>query len=268
MIIYKTTNLINGKIYIGKYSGKAKKYLGSGKLLLLAIKKYGKENFIRETIEEGIEDKEILCEREIYWIKFYDARNLNIGYNLATGGEGASPGEANPMYGKHPSEDTKKKQSDANKGEKSYWWGKKLPDETKQKMRDNHADYSGENHPLFGTHCSDATKTKISNSNKGKTGAMKGKNHTDETKEKISSTLIGYKNPNCSSRYLGVMYEERYKKWRARIYINKKKIHLGYFKYEIEAAMAYNDAALEFYGWKAKLNEISQEEIEALWLNE
>ncbi len=52
-LIYKTTNLINGKIYIGchKTDDLQDSYLGSGKILNYAIKKYGKENFSREIIE-------------------------------------------------------------------------------------------------------------------------------------------------------------------------------------------------------------------------
>ena len=53
MIIYKTTNLVNGKIYIGKDKNNNPSYLGSGKILKLAIKKYGKENFTKETIEKS-----------------------------------------------------------------------------------------------------------------------------------------------------------------------------------------------------------------------
>ena len=45
MIIYKTTNLINGKIYIGMSKNKKENYLGSGIYLKYAIDKYGKENF-------------------------------------------------------------------------------------------------------------------------------------------------------------------------------------------------------------------------------
>ena len=48
MIVYKTTNLINGKIYVGKYEGNRENYLGSGYILKKAIKKYGRENFKRE----------------------------------------------------------------------------------------------------------------------------------------------------------------------------------------------------------------------------
>jgi hypothetical protein len=50
MVIYKTTNLINGKIYIGQDSNDNKNYLGSGLKLKRAIKKYSKENFIKEVI--------------------------------------------------------------------------------------------------------------------------------------------------------------------------------------------------------------------------
>lgn len=45
-IIYKTTNLINGKIYIGQhYTSADDGYLGSGKILNLAIDKYGIESY-------------------------------------------------------------------------------------------------------------------------------------------------------------------------------------------------------------------------------
>lgn len=51
-IIYKTTNLINGKIYVGMHSTDNLNdgYLGSGWILKQAIKKYGKENFKREVL--------------------------------------------------------------------------------------------------------------------------------------------------------------------------------------------------------------------------
>ena len=51
MIIYKTTNLVNGKTYVGQDSKNNKKYLGSGKILKSAIKKYGRSSFKKEIIE-------------------------------------------------------------------------------------------------------------------------------------------------------------------------------------------------------------------------
>jgi len=50
-IIYKTTNTINGKIYVGKHNKDNDDYLGSGKLLKRAMKKYGKEYFCLEILE-------------------------------------------------------------------------------------------------------------------------------------------------------------------------------------------------------------------------
>jgi hypothetical protein len=89
--IYKTINTINQKFYIGKHmvhkGSIDKNYLGSGKLLWLAIKKYGKENFIQEIIEFNNSEEEN-CLREQYWIKFYGLPNKKISYNLTTGGEG------------------------------------------------------------------------------------------------------------------------------------------------------------------------------------
>lgn len=91
--IYKTINLVNGKIYIGqKHSDKflGNEYLGSGLLLKRAIKKYGKENFNVELLEE-CNSKILLNEREIYWIDYY-AKCSDCCYNLSKGGQGGNLG--------------------------------------------------------------------------------------------------------------------------------------------------------------------------------
>lgn len=88
--IYKTTNLINRKIYVGqKKSDKflGNKYLGSGAILKLAIKKYKIENFNVEFLEE-CDNQESLNNREVYWINYYGSTNSEIGYNLTQGGTG------------------------------------------------------------------------------------------------------------------------------------------------------------------------------------
>ena len=86
--IYKTTNLRNNKIYIGQHKGQTfdPYYYGSGTWFKRALKKEGKENFKCEILEV-CDTAEMLNEREIYWIEFYQSRNSEIGYNLAKGGE-------------------------------------------------------------------------------------------------------------------------------------------------------------------------------------
>jgi group I intron endonuclease len=98
MVIYKTTNLINGKIYIGKSYKKGlllEEYLGSGLLLQNAIKKYGKNNFKKEILDVCTNESE-LNEKEIFWIKELNSTNRTIGYNIGTGGKGGDNISKNP----------------------------------------------------------------------------------------------------------------------------------------------------------------------------
>jgi group I intron endonuclease len=84
MYIYKTTNLVNNKVYIGKSEKPFNsKYLGSGILLHKAILKYGISNFKVELIEY-CDSLNQLNTREKYWILKY----LKNSYNLAEGGTG------------------------------------------------------------------------------------------------------------------------------------------------------------------------------------
>jgi len=103
MIIYKTTNLINNKFYIGQDSRNNSNYLGSGKLLKQAILKYGKQNFKKEILQKcNSVDK--LNESEIWWIKELDATNRKIGYNIASGGDSGMLGykHTEETKGKYP----------------------------------------------------------------------------------------------------------------------------------------------------------------------
>ena len=87
MQIYKITNLINNKIYIGKDTTSDPNYFGSGLLIKRAISKYGINNFIKEVIDET-DDYLELSKKEIYWISEYDSTKRDIGYNISTGGDG------------------------------------------------------------------------------------------------------------------------------------------------------------------------------------
>ena len=132
--IYKVTNKLNNKIYVGKkkseiFLGEA--YLGSGVIIKQSIKKNGKENFMVTLLEE-CDTKEYLNQREKWWIEYLNATDPNVGYNIAPGGdggvvwkEGEHPtegkkrrgliGPENGMYGKHFSEESKQKASETHK---------------------------------------------------------------------------------------------------------------------------------------------------------
>lgn len=108
MVIYKTTNLINSMIYVGKDCANNKNYLGSGKLIKSAILKYGKNNFKKEILEICNSNEE-LCKREIYWIKKLNALDKSIGYNIAEGGDGGCTTKGRPK-----TEDEKRKTKEGN----------------------------------------------------------------------------------------------------------------------------------------------------------
>lgn len=108
MIVYITTNIINGKKYIGKDVANRKYYLGSGKALRLAISKYGKENFIKEILAE-VSTQEELMEMEKYYIDYYNACNSVLFYNIAQGGLGGG------AQGRKLSDETKLKMSESAK---------------------------------------------------------------------------------------------------------------------------------------------------------
>lgn len=95
--IYKITNLINEKVYIGQtvQSLKDRWYQHVGNsiwssqyekrmAIKQAIRKYGKENFRIELLEDC--DRNLLNDREKYWINYYDS--YNSGYNSTKGGQG------------------------------------------------------------------------------------------------------------------------------------------------------------------------------------
>jgi hypothetical protein len=87
MYVYKTTNLINGKTYIGQCSkqiNKSTKYLGSGKYIQLAIKKYGTNSF-EKTILIEVNTREELN----FYEKFYIS-TMMPEYNIALGGWGGN----------------------------------------------------------------------------------------------------------------------------------------------------------------------------------
>lgn len=168
-IVYKTTNKINGKIYIGVHTRDDINYLGSGIKLRRAIAKYGKENFLRETLAE-FDTPEEAFEIEERYICLYNSRNDTVGYNISHGGKGGNTGnysghstrfagKNNPSYGKTPSDQTKQKQRES--------LGKWLETSEGLTQRESkRAYFSSEDNP--GKNKTQLTKDKISAATKGK----------------------------------------------------------------------------------------------------
>ena len=167
--IYLTTNLVNGKIYIGRSEFSENKrhnaiYLGSGHKFKNALKKYGRENFKRKILRLCFTEHELTIWEHVY-IKKYHSQDKNIGYNIADGDVNTS--DYNPA---------------------------KLP-EVRKKISENHAHLIGKNHPSYGKHLSEERKNIQSKIMKEKyengemVSPMKGKHHTEESRKKISDSL-------------------------------------------------------------------------------
>lgn len=195
MIIYKTTNLLNGKFYIGKDEKNNPKYLGSGLLLKKAIKKYGKENFIKEILE-FCDSIEILFEREKYWIKETQAQTL--GYNIASGGRGGKT--YTKETSQRVSEKIKKTKEERKKQDPNIY---KMSDEQKAIISKTH---KGKSHTEeWKKQHSEKMKLIKQYSEKwlynqtrdkhGENGPFWNKKHTDETRQKMSE--IRKANPVC-----------------------------------------------------------------------
>jgi group I intron endonuclease len=127
MVIYQTTNLINGKKYIGRDAWDRPNYIGGGKALKQAIQKHGRENFKKEILEY-CSTKEELLEREAYWLKFYNVVENPDFYNMTLSSKGWEKGMARPeLIGRKHSEETRALISKNGKGKIGKTSGKSTP---------------------------------------------------------------------------------------------------------------------------------------------
>lgn len=169
MNIYKIQNKINNKIYIGQtvkcLSDRIAEHIKTKSCIGNALRKYGLESFIISIIDEA-DIKEILNEKEKYWIKTLDCKAPK-GYNLTDGGEGGC--------GIIQSEETRRKRSESLKG-------KKRPD-----LAERNKDSKGKPAYNKGILMEDKQKKKISKTLKGRQRKTPvwNKGLTKETDERI-----------------------------------------------------------------------------------
>ena len=242
--IYKITNLINGKLYIGQTNDPKNRWsqhktCKDNRPLYNAMGKYGKENFVFEIIEEC--ETLTLANIQEEWHIFCACSLVPEGYNIGLGGEnktvseetkkkisetlkghalseetkmkisksliGKRCGKENHNYGKQFSEETRKKMSEAKKG--------KYPsEETKKKMSES---LKGEKNYLYGKHPSEEARKRMSESHKGK-------HPSEETKKKMSEAQKGrWKNIGKLNSFYGKYHSEESKKKMSESAKNRKK---------------------------------------------
>jgi group I intron endonuclease len=178
--IYKITNLINGKVYIGQsdrlndrereHFYRLEKQIHSNEYLQRSYNKHGKDNFIFEIIEKTDD----LDNRELYFINEYGGINSDLNYNLK-----------DPLSMKW-SDYTRIKQSKSMLGSNNPNYGHNWSDEQKKKLSDKRKGISLEER--IGKDKADLAKSKMADS-------QIGRKHPQEVIDKIRKANEGEKNP-------------------------------------------------------------------------
>lgn len=220
--VYCFKNKINSKKYIGQSCDINRRY----KRHLRELREDKSPNKILQMAwnkygEENFEFKIIeeceekdLDEKEIYWIKTLESHSSENGYNISWGGNA-------PMKNVPVTDEHRKKLSIASSGKNNGMYGKKLSPETLMKI----------------------------------SKALKGKPHTEEAKMNNSLGQVGKRTKNKKCKYIGVSkHKDGGFVSRIKNVYTKERIYLGYFKTELDAALAYDKKSWEIYKDTSKLN--------------
>lgn len=202
-VVYKITNKMNGKFYIGVHSTTklCDGYMGSGKILKRAIKQYGIENFDKEHLFIfDTRQEALLKEQELVTEELVLDENC---YNLVLGGGDAPhcPGEKNGMYGRTHTEEARRKMSEVNIGHSRNKGVPKTEEHKRNLSKSLKGKMVGELNPNYGNKLSEEAKRSISEKKRGQKHiqeakdkmslAGKGRLKTEEHKEKIRQSNLG-----------------------------------------------------------------------------
>ena len=232
--IYKITNQVNGKAYIGITVNSLEFRISQHRrdvrcIMHKAFKKYGIENFDIEVLMDSEEypllnTLEYLNKSERNFIKVFNTLAPN-GYNFRTGGGAGGKcseetkrkiseslkGEKHQYYRKSLTPEHREKIGDAQRGEKNHAYGKSPSAETRRKrsialkgrvFTDEHKRKIGLANK--GKKHTEETRRKMAESKKGKVYPHHGKPHTEETKRKISLAKKGFRHTEETKRHLAI----------------------------------------------------------------
>ena len=223
--IYKITNTVNNKCYIGQSTDLFKRIRKHVKTLLSgtnrnehlqnAYNKYGTGNFTIEVIEEC--KKEELDDREIFWIDYYKSYDPKYGYNKTKGGTGGD--SYLDVCSEQEKENIKNKKSENVKGERNPIYGAHCYTNgiVIKYIKDDEIDEYEANGWYNGV--PDYIKEKERIANSGQNNGFYGKKHSEETKQRLSETRKGKSNWNYGKviyhkddkqKYIGVEEIEHY----------------------------------------------------------
>jgi group I intron endonuclease len=191
--IYKVTNKLNKKTYIGYSKNFAKRKSvhkenalkrNVGFVFYQAIRKYGWDNFEWEIIYESWDDKHCLTVMEPYFITEYNSFGEN-GYNMTRGGErGPDTIKRKPLTEEQKNNISVQTKKNALRGENHPMYGTKANSKFLQSAKTS----------MLGKQHSEETKKQQSNSRKEylklNNAGMLGKKHSTETKQKMKSKRL------------------------------------------------------------------------------